>query len=421
MRWATPACFTAETESPPPTMDVAVALSATAWAMFMVPAAKAGISKTPMGPFQTMVLAPMISSEKRSMVLGPMSRPIQSAGKFSVSVEDLGVGVGGEFVGEDVIDGQQEADTVGLGFGESFFGGLDLVGFEQRLADFLTLGFEEGVGHAAADEQRIDLAEQVVDDFDFVGDFGSAENRDEGPLGRFEGLAHVVQFFFHQQAGGGLLHEVSDAFGRGVGAMGAAEGVVDVNLAEAGQLFCEVGIVGLFFGVEAQVFEEQHLPGFELARELGCDLADAIGREGDVEGLADLMVEQHAQAVDDGAQAVLRIDFALGTAEMRGEDHLRLMSESVLNGRQRFADASVVGDLRSVFAEWDVEINADEYMLVLQIEVADGKFGHSRSLIFTQGWAVRCSGRWHRPRSQCARMDLEVPQLRPSWPQVESY
>jgi hypothetical protein len=45
-----------------------------------VPAAKLGISKTPMGPFQTTVLAPRIAPEKRSMVLGPMSRHSRSAG-----------------------------------------------------------------------------------------------------------------------------------------------------------------------------------------------------------------------------------------------------------------------------------------------------------------------------------------------------
>src|SRR5579862_8570064 len=44
---ATPAAVTAETESPPPTIDVAPALSATARASLNVPLAKAGISNTP--------------------------------------------------------------------------------------------------------------------------------------------------------------------------------------------------------------------------------------------------------------------------------------------------------------------------------------------------------------------------------------
>ena len=73
--------------------------------------------------------------------------------------------------------------------------------------------------------------------------------------------------------------------------MGAAEGVVDVDIAEAGKLLREAWVVGLFLGMEAQVFEQQHLAGFELARHLGGDLADAIGRESDIERFADLVIQ----------------------------------------------------------------------------------------------------------------------------------
>ena len=57
----TPAFFTAFTESPPPMMETALGLAATALAMAKVPSAQAGISKTPIGPFQRMVPAPAIS------------------------------------------------------------------------------------------------------------------------------------------------------------------------------------------------------------------------------------------------------------------------------------------------------------------------------------------------------------------------
>src|ERR1700691_5410642 len=71
---ATPAAWTAATESPPPTMEVAPPLSATAWAILNVPLAKGKTSKTPMGPFQTMVRAVEMASENSSSDLGPMSR-----------------------------------------------------------------------------------------------------------------------------------------------------------------------------------------------------------------------------------------------------------------------------------------------------------------------------------------------------------
>ena len=124
----------------------------------------------------------------------------------------------------------------------------------------------------------------------------------------------------------------------------AAEGVVDVDVAEAGELFGEGGVVGFFFGVEAEVFEQEGLAGLEVAGELDGDLADAVGGEGDVFVWVEDVVEQDAQAVDDGAQAHGVDGLALGAAEVRAEDDLGFVAEGVLDGGDGLADAGVVGD-----------------------------------------------------------------------------
>src|SRR3984893_15453915 len=80
---ATPAALTAATESPPPTIVVAPAFSARASAIWKVPLAKGGNSKTPMGPFQTMVRARATSSENVSIDCGPISSAIMLAGMGS--------------------------------------------------------------------------------------------------------------------------------------------------------------------------------------------------------------------------------------------------------------------------------------------------------------------------------------------------
>ncbi len=87
----------------------------------------------------------------------------------------------------------------------------------------------------------------------------------KGFSGDFEGLAEVGDLLFHQQAGDGGLEEVGDAFRGGVGAMGGAEGVVDVDVGQRGQGLGEGWIVGFFFGVVAEVFKQQHLAGLKLA------------------------------------------------------------------------------------------------------------------------------------------------------------
>ena len=60
-------------------MEIAL-LSATAFATAIVPAAKFSHSETPIGPFHTTVPAPSRAFANFSLVLGPISSPIQPSG-----------------------------------------------------------------------------------------------------------------------------------------------------------------------------------------------------------------------------------------------------------------------------------------------------------------------------------------------------
>ena len=212
-------------------------------------------------------------------------------------------GVGGELVGEDVVGGKQKTDALCFRFGEGGFGDVELVGFDEGPTSRLALRVEEGIGHASADDDGVGFFKQVVDDADLVGDLGPADDGDEGLVWLCQGFAHIGELFFHQQTGGGVRDEVGDAFRRGVGPVGAAEGVVDVDVAKAGELFRKGGVVGLFFWVEAEVFKQEGLAGFKIGGEFGGDLAYAIGGEGDVFVGIENVVEEIAEMVDDGAQA----------------------------------------------------------------------------------------------------------------------
>ena len=110
--------------------------------------------------------------------------------------EGFGFGVVGELVGEDVVGGEEKLDVVAFGLVEGGLGGLDLVGFDEGFAGGLALCVEEGVGHGSADEDGVGLAEEVVDDLDLVGDFGSADDGDERLDGVCDGFAEVLELFF---------------------------------------------------------------------------------------------------------------------------------------------------------------------------------------------------------------------------------
>ena len=78
--------------------------------------------------------------------------------------------------------------------------------------------------------------------------------------------------------------------------MRGAEGVVHVDVGERRERGGEVGIVLLLARVEAQVLEQQQLPGAELGDRGGGALADALLAEGDARA------EQLGQARRERAQ-----------------------------------------------------------------------------------------------------------------------
>ena len=277
MRSAKPDLWMAETESPPPTMVVASWLEATAFGDGVGAVREGGELEDAHGAVPEDGAGVGDFGGEELCRFGADVEGHELGGEGFGALENRARGVRVEAVGEDVVDGQEKLDALGFCFVESGACDFDLVFFDERLAGLLALGAEEGVGHAAADEDGVGLVHEGVDDFDFVRDLGAADDGDEGLVGLVEGLAEMAELGLHEQAGGGLGDEVGDALGGGVGAVGAAEGVVDVDVAEGCELFGEGGVVGFFFGVEAEVFEQEGLALLQLVGELGGDFADAIG------------------------------------------------------------------------------------------------------------------------------------------------
>ena len=279
-------------------------------------------------------------------------------------------GVVGELLAADVVHGQQHAHALGLGLFEHLLGQVELVVLAQGVADAAAQGLLEGVGHAAADDQGVDLVQQVVDDADLVGDLGAAQDRDKGTGGILQRLAHDVELLADQEAGD-RGQVVGNALGGGVRAVRGAKGVVDIDLRKGGQLLGELRIVLFLFLVEADVLQQNDVARLHRVDALLGVLAD------DVLGQDDLLIELLAQALRNGGQGILHVEFALGTAQVRAEDDGRIVVQEVLDGGQRRHDAGVVGDLRAV--QGDVEVAAHEYALAGYIDIFDGLLVHNNT------------------------------------------
>ena len=147
-----------------------------------VPLANASISNTPIGPFQTTVFAPAMTVAIARDRLRADVEPHAIADRRVADRQRLGRRAGFELRRDDVIDRQLERA------GRAPWRALDVarrveqVVLDERLADRQPARLEERVGHRAADEQRVDAGEQVLDHLELVGDLRAAEDRDERPL-----------------------------------------------------------------------------------------------------------------------------------------------------------------------------------------------------------------------------------------------
>ncbi len=79
--------------------------------------------------------------------------------------------------------GSSTSTPLVLRLGEDGARERQLVLLDAALLHVLALRGEEGVGHGAADGERVDDGEERLDHVDLVGDLGAAEDGDVGLLG----------------------------------------------------------------------------------------------------------------------------------------------------------------------------------------------------------------------------------------------
>src|SRR5882724_8826323 len=278
-------------------------------------------------------------------------------------------GVRFEFRTDDVIDGKEKREFLLLSFATQAPREVQLVLFDERLADRLAVGFEKRVSHAAADEHAVGDFHQVFGDFFFVADMGATEIRDEGTRGIRHSFAEIGQLLFHEQARGGFLDETRDADDGSMRAVRGTKSVANEDaVAQRGELLRKGFVVFFFLGMETNVFKDKHFP-------VAQGLALAFGSRSDtIQSEGDRLAEELFQLLGGGPQRILWIRSALGPAEMRSEDEPAALLNGDPQRRKRFADARVVGD--HAILEWNIKVHADKNALAAKIEIVDGELVH---------------------------------------------
>ena len=182
-----------------------------------------------------------------------------SAGTALIGTTSLR-GAGLEFLRHHGVGRQDDGAAGGRRLDHDLARRLGEVVLAERLADIFAARGEEGVGHAAADDQRVDLLHEVHQQVELGRDLGAADDGDDRPLGIAETLFQRLEFGLHGAAGIGG-QEIGEALGRAMGAVRGGEGVVDEDVAVGGELFGEGAVVLLLALVEAGVFQKRDVAG----------------------------------------------------------------------------------------------------------------------------------------------------------------
>ena len=143
-----------------------------------------------------------------------------------------------------------------LGEGQDARGVLDAIALEQALADRPALGDQERVGHAAADDERVDAVRRCSRTLSLSETLAPPMTAANGSRRCLEQGRERLDLPLHEQAGVGR-QELGDADGRGMRPVRRPEGVVDVDVGVGRERLREGGVVGLLLGVEAEVLEQE--------------------------------------------------------------------------------------------------------------------------------------------------------------------
>ena len=247
-------------------------------------------------------------------------------------------------------------------------GQLHALLLDQRVAGGDPLRAEEAEAHRAADQDLVGDLEEAIDDADLVADLGAAEDDDERTARRLDHPGQLGHLPLQQQPGV-ARQQTGDAHGAGVGAMGGAEGVVDVDVGELGERPGKGRVVLGLPGLEADVLQQQHFAGPEAPRHRLDVAADHRRR------LLDRDAEQLGQPLADRAHRERGVGLALRPAEVGDEDQGRAPLAQQLDRRQRRPDSRVVGD--PAVLQRDVEVDPDEHAPAGDLSVADACLGEA--------------------------------------------
>ena len=278
-----------------------------------------------------------------------------------------GVGVdaheGGVFfvlAADYVVDGEEEVDALFVCFCHDVACEVEFVGLADGGADLVAHCLEEGVCHAAADDDGVALLEEGVDDADLVGDLCAAEDSDEGSLRILKSAAHELDLLLDEEAAD-CRQIVGNAGRGGVSSVSRTESVVYIDIRKGGKSLRECGIVLGLFCVETHVLKEHDFAVLEISGKFFCAVADNVFSH------LDILTEKLGKSCGYGSKGELGLELALRSAQMGAKDNLCVMIDKIFDSGEGGNNSLVRGDFAVL--ERDIEIAAYQHSLAGNVDI----------------------------------------------------
>ena len=123
------------------------------------------------------------------------------------------------------------------------------------MTDVDALCQQKSIGDAAADNQLVDDARQIVQHLELTGDFGATDNGQHRTLGAGQRPLQRVKFPGQQRAGAGRPGEFSDTMGAGLCAMSSTERIHHKDITELCVRPGQLRVIRLFTRIDAHVLQ----------------------------------------------------------------------------------------------------------------------------------------------------------------------
>src|SRR4029453_11728036 len=149
-----------------------------------------------------------------------------------------------------------------------------------------------------------------------------------------------------------------------------AESIVHIKIAQLGKRLGEFWIVRLLIWLKPNILEQGGIAILHVLNDFLRHITNGVMTEND--GL----MNERMQKFANWPKRIFLNRLALGPSEMRHQNGFRAVFAQVIDGRQAFADAGVIGHANFAVANfgWHVEVGPHQHAFPTDVEITESEF-----------------------------------------------